>query len=36
VISPVLSSEDGTAAAERRVTELVQALFAPLEAYLPS
>ena len=36
VISPVLPSEDGTAAAERRVTEFVQALFAPLEAYLPS
>ena len=36
VISPVLPSEDGTAAAERRVTEFVQQLFAPLEAYLPS
>ena len=36
VISPVLPSEDSTAAAERRVTEFVQALFAPLEAYLPS
>lgn len=36
VISPVLPNEDGTAAAERRVTEFVQALFAPLEAHLPS
>lgn len=36
VISPALPSEDGTAAAERRVTEFVQQLFAPLEAYLPS
>jgi EpsI family protein len=36
VISPVLPSEDGTAAAERRVTEFVRELFAPLEAYLPS
>ena len=36
VISPVLSSEEGTAAAEQRVTEFVQALFPHLEAHLPS
>jgi EpsI family protein len=36
VISPVLPSEEGTAAAERRVTEFVQALFPHLEAHLPS
>jgi EpsI family protein len=36
VISPVLPDEDGTSAAVRRVTEFVQALFAPLEGHLPS
>jgi len=36
VISPVLPSEEGTAAAEQRVTEFVQALFPHLEAHLPS
>jgi EpsI family protein len=36
VISPVLPSEDGTAAAERRVTEFVRALFPHLEIHLPS
>ncbi|HYN08740.1 MAG TPA: EpsI family protein [Vicinamibacterales bacterium] len=36
VISPVLPNEDGTAAAERRVTEFVQALFPHLETHLPS
>jgi EpsI family protein len=36
VISPVLPGEDSTAPAERRVTEFIQALFAPLEAHLPS
>jgi EpsI family protein len=36
VISPVLPSEEGTAAAEQRITEFVQALFPHLEAHLPS
>ncbi len=36
VISPVLPQEEGTAAAETRVTEFVQALFPHLETYLPS
>ena len=36
VVSPVLPSEEGTAAAEQRVTEFVQALFPHLEAHLPS
>jgi len=36
VVSPVLPSEEGTAAAEHRVTEFVQALFPHLEAHLPS
>ena len=36
VISPVLPSEEGTAAAEQRVTEFVQALFPHLEVHLPS
>jgi EpsI family protein len=36
VISPVLPNEDGTSAAERRVTEFVQALFPHLDIHLPS
>jgi EpsI family protein len=36
VISPVLLDEDGTAAAERRATEFVRALFPHLEVHLPS
>jgi EpsI family protein len=36
VISPVLPDEDSTAAAERRATEFVQALFPHLERHLPS
>jgi EpsI family protein len=36
VISPVLPSEAGTAAAEQRVTDFVKALFPLLETHLPS
>jgi EpsI family protein len=36
VISPMLPGEGSTAAAERRVTEFVQALFPHLERHLPS
>jgi len=36
VISPVLQAEEGTSAAEWRVTEFVKALFPLLEAHLPS
>ena len=36
VVSPVLPSEGGDAAAERRATEFVQAMFPRLSAYLPS
>jgi EpsI family protein len=36
VVSPVLPSDKGDAAAERRVTEFVQALFPLLGTYLPS
>ena len=36
VISPVVGSGQGDAAAERRATEFVQALFLHLEKYLPS
>ena len=36
VISAVLPAEEGTSAAERRVTEFVKALFPLLEAHLPS
>jgi EpsI family protein len=36
VVSPVLPSEDGTAAAEQRVIEFVRAVFPHLEAHLPS
>ena len=36
VISAVLPAEEGTSAAERRVTEFVKALFPLLEVHLPS